>query len=298
MPTKTSFTYVNARLAVKSAGRTLDLLELLSNQRQGLSLAEISQTLRIPKSSTLQILRTLEAREYVARDGPTNRFRLDVRVFALGRAYAESIDLVRQGQRVLAELSRELDETCHLAVLDGLDVVYVAKEESSQPMRMVSAVGRRIPAHATGVGKMLLAMLDESGLSARLKGVRLARLTPRTLTAAARLRDELRTTRARGFAFDDGESTEGLQCLAAPVMDQHAQAIAAISASVPAVRLPADRVREVLAGVCEAARRLSRALGYGGAYRGALAAHRDDLGEWLKTIRAPSGRRPDTLARR
>src|SRR5690349_17246752 len=137
-------------MPVKSAARTLDLLELLSAQRHGMSLADISHALRIPKSSAFQILRTLEAREYVARDQVTNRFSLDVRVFALGRAYAEGIDVVREGQRVVAELSRVLDETCHLAILDGLDGVYVAKEESSQPMRMVSAVGRRLPAHATG----------------------------------------------------------------------------------------------------------------------------------------------------
>ena len=155
-------------MLVKSAGRTLDLLELLSKQRTGMSLADISHVLRIPKSSALQILRTLEAREYVARDRITSRFQLDVRVFALGRAYAEGMDLVREGQRVLAELSGTLDETCHLAVLAGRDVVYVAKEESSQPMRMVSAVGRRLPAHATGVGKILLSMLDERTLGARL----------------------------------------------------------------------------------------------------------------------------------
>lgn len=277
-------------MLVKSAERTLNLLELLSEQRQGLSLADISHALRIPKSSALQILRTLEAREYVARDHVTSRFRLDVRVFALGRAYAESMDLVREGQRVLAELSRTLDETCHLAVLAGLDVVYVAKEESSQPMRMVSAVGRRLPAHATGVGKILLAMLDERVLNARLKGVRLARLTPQTITTAARLREELRVTRDRWFAFDREESTDGLRCLATPILDQHGHVIAAISASVPAVRLPAERIPEVLGKVCDAARRLSRALGFQGAYRGALGAERDRSGSW--------GQRPVAAGRR
>jgi IclR family KDG regulon transcriptional repressor len=285
-------------MLVKSAERTLNLLELLSEQRQGLSLADISQALRIPKSSALQILRTLEAREYVARDRVTSRFQLDVRVFALGRAYAESMDLVREGQRVLAGLSRMLDETCHLAVLAGLDVVYVAKEESSQPMRMVSAVGRRLPAHATGVGKMLLAMLDARVLHARLKGARLIRLTPRTITTVADLREELRVTRDRWFAFDREESTDGLRCLAAPILDQHGAVIAAISASVPAVRLPAERIPDVLGRVCDAARRLSRALGYRGAYRGALGADRDRLSDLLKGVSGPVGRRSAAGARR
>ncbi len=285
-------------MPVKSAERTLNLLELLSEQRHGLSLADISHALRIPKSSAFQILRTLEAREYVARDRVTSRFRLDVRVFALGRAYAESMDLVREGQRVLAELSRTLDETCHLAVLAGLDVVYVAKEESSQPIRMVSAVGRRLPAHATGVGKMLLAMLDERVLNTRLKGVRLPRLTPQTITTVADLREELRVTRDRWFAFDREESTDGLRCLAAPILDQHGNVIAAISASVPAVRLPAERIPEVLWKVCDAARRVSRALGFQGAYQGALAADRDRLSELLKGVSGPWGRRPAAVERR
>jgi IclR family transcriptional regulator, KDG regulon repressor len=271
-------------VAVKSAARTLDLLELLSEQRHGMSLAGISHALRIPKSSAFQILRTLEAREYVARDRVTNRFSLDVRVFALGRAYAEGMDVVREGQRIVAGLSRELDETCHLAVLDGLDGVYVAKEESSQPMRMVSAVGRRLPAHATGVGKILLAMLDERTLTTRLKGVRLARLTPQTIATVTRLREELRVTRERWFAFDRGESTDGLQCIAAPVLDQSGECVAAISASVPAVRLPAERIPEVLGRVCGAARRLSRALGYHGEYQGALAADRDHLGALARSV--------------
>ena len=278
-------------MPVKSAGRTLDLLELLSKQRHGLSLADISHALRIPKSSALQILRTLEAREYVARDRLTSRFQLDVRVFALGRAYAESLDLVREGQRVLAELSGTLDETSHLAVLAGLDVVYVAKEESSQPMRMVSAVGRRLPAHTTGVGKMLLATLDEPVLNGRLKGVRLTRLTPQTITTVAQLREELRLTRDRWFAFDREESTDGLRCLATPVLDQRGAVIAAISASVPAVRLPAERIPDVLGRVSEAARRLSRALGYRGAYRGVLGPDRERLSERLKGVSGPPARR-------
>lgn len=271
-------------MAVKSASRTLDLLELLSGRRHGMSLADISHTLRIPKSSAFQILRTLEAREYVARDRATNRFSLDVRVVALGQAYAEGMDVVREGQRIVAELSRELDETCHLAILDGLDGVYVAKEESSQPMRMVSAVGRRLPAHATGVGKMLLAMLDERTLAARLKGVRLVRLTPQTIVTMPRLREELRATRDRSFAFDAGESTEGLHCVAAPVLNQGGDCVAAISASVPVVRLPAGRIPEVLARVCRAARALSRALGYRGRYRGALAADRARLNALARSV--------------
>src|SRR5207253_5039057 len=101
-------------------------------------------------------------------------------------------------------------------------------------------------------------------LSGRLKGVRLGRLTPRTITTGARLRDELRLTRERCFAFDSGESTDGLECLAAPVIDQHGEVLAAVSASVPSVRLPIERMPEVLWRVCEAARRLSRALGYRG----------------------------------
>lgn len=290
--------HMREQSAVKSAARTLDVLGWLSEQRQGRSLADISRALRIPKSSALQLLRTLESRQYIARDGATNRFRLGVRVLALGRAYAESVDLVRQGQPILADLSRALDETCHLAVLAGLDGVYVAKEESSQPMRMVSAVGRRLPAHATGVGKMLLAMLDDAALLRRLHGVRLVRLTPKTIASVARLREECRITRERAFAFDREESTDGLRCIAAPVLDERGACVAAISASVPAVRLPPDRVPEILARVCDAARRLSRALGYRGEFRGALAADRERLDEWCRGLSGTTPRRSAALVRR
>jgi DNA-binding IclR family transcriptional regulator len=135
-------------------------------------------------------------------------------------------------------------------------------------------------------------------LSARLKGVRLARLTPHTITTAARLREELRVTRNRWFAFDREESTDGLQCIATPVLDQGGECVAAISASVPAVRLGPERMPEVLARVCEAARRLSRSMGYRGAYPGALAADRERLGELLKGVGGPPPRRPPVLGRR
>jgi IclR family transcriptional regulator, KDG regulon repressor len=173
----------------------------------------------------------------------------------------------------------------------------VAKAESSQPMRMVSAVGRRLPAHATGVGKMLLAMLDERTLLGRLKGVRLVRLTPQTIVTIPRLREELRVTRDRWFAFDRGESTEGLHCVAAPVLDQGGDCVAAISASVPVVRLPAERIPEVLARVCRAARALSRGLGYRGRYQGALAADRAQVSALARSVGVPFASRMSAIRR-
>ena len=154
------------RGAVKSLARGLTILEVLSAHPDGLTLSEISRSLALPKSSTHALLHNLLERDYLM-DGRRDRtYRLGPRLFQLGNAYVHGIDLVADGQETVRAVSRRCDETVHLATLEGRDVLYVAKAEGTSYMRMVSALGKRIPAHGTGVGKMLLSSLTEEELSA------------------------------------------------------------------------------------------------------------------------------------
>ncbi len=248
--------------AVKSSARSLDILELLAGYRDGLTLSEICEERGWPKSSTLALLRTLRQRDYLADGQRPRSYRLGPQVAQLGAAYLAGVDLVRIGQEVVHAVSRRCDETVHLATLDGSDVLYVAKEEGTGQVRMVSAVGKRIPAHGTGVGKMLLSGLSGEELARRLPvGRPLATMTATTITDRAALFAELDATRRRGYAIDNGESTLGLRCLAAPVYDASGRMVAAMSVSVPSPRFTVERASWLLEVIREGAADLSRRLG-------------------------------------
>ena len=247
---------------VKSADRALDLLELFARTADGMTLAEVCAELGWPKSSTLNLLRTMTARGYVlASSGPASRYQLGPKVATLGKAYLDRADLGKVGQEIVRTVSRATDETVHLAVLRGANVLYIAKEEGGGQMRMVSAVGRMIPAHGTGVGKMLLASLPPDDLDRLLPpGEDLPRLTETTLTDRTTFVRLLARIRDQDFATDDGESTIGLRCIAAPVRDASGKVVAAMSVSVPSPRFTEDRVpmlhRTVLAGAQTLSERL------------------------------------------
>lgn len=254
-----------AQSGVKSAARVLDIFELLVRHRDGMSLSEICAVLGLPKSSGHALLMTLVRRGYLREGRRERTYRLGPALFEIGSAYIASTDLVAEGQAVVSEVARLCDETVHLAVLDGADVLYVVKEEGTRTVRMVSAVGKRFPAHGTGVGKMLLSALDDVTLAERFPdGQPLAALTPRTITDPQALRAELAAIRDRGYAFDSEESTPGLSCVAAPVYGPTGEMVAAMSIAVPSVRFTPARRDELLALVQAQARRLSTLLGFHG----------------------------------
>jgi DNA-binding IclR family transcriptional regulator len=229
--------------SVKSADRALELLELFAIHLDGLTLTDVSERTGWPKSSSLALLRTLHQRQYLESTGTDGKYHLGPRVAALGSAYLNNLSLAREGAEVVREVARSCDETVHLAVLRGSDVLYIAKEEGGGQMRMVSTVGRMIPAHATGVGKMLLASLPIEELDLLYPpGVQLKAMTEKTVTDRIQFAEILEGVREQGFARDEGESTLGVKCIAAPVLDVNGSVIAAMSVSVPEPRFTNDRV--------------------------------------------------------
>lgn len=250
---------------VKSAARVLDLMELLVGHRDGLTLSEICDVQRWPKSSTLALVRTLRDREFLADGRRERSYRLGPRLVQLGFAYLSGIDLVRDGQEVVREVSRRCDETVHLATLVGRNVIYVAKEEGTGQVRMVSAIGKTVPAHGTGVGKMLLSALSSEEFDRLIPSdLRLEQLTETTFADREALLAELAATRERGYALDDGESTVGLRCVAAPVYDATGHMVAAMSVSVPSPRMTDERLNELRELILDGAAELSQRLGWAG----------------------------------
>lgn len=254
----------DAGRTAKSAERAVLVLERLAaaNRALGpadrtLSLADLARDLDLPKSSLHLVVGALLQRGWVERD-EAGALRIGLRALQVGAAYVDADPVVAAADPVLDELAAALDETVHLARLDGGDVVYVAKRESSHQLRLFSAVGRRLPAHATALGKALLAELSDDEVAALLPR-ELPALTAATITDRSVLLAELSAVRARGWAVDDGESTHGIVCLAfaVPVESPPRDAL---SCSIPTVRLDAEQRQLALRLLREARDRLAAAV--------------------------------------
>jgi DNA-binding IclR family transcriptional regulator len=249
--------------AVPAVSRALDILELFLTDGT-LSAPEITERLGLPRTTVHELVNTLVDRDYLAAvAGAPIRYQLGIRLFQLGGQFADRLDLTREAREVAAEIAAACDETVHVAVLDGTDVVYVSKVDSTHPVRMVSAVGRRLPAHCTAVGKVLLAALSPDAFQARYpRGRDLPAMTPHSITSPARLRRQLAEVREAGVAYDDCESNEAVGCVAAGVRDSAGSMVAAMSISVPTIRWSDQRRAEWTELVRRGAGALSRRLGH------------------------------------
>jgi IclR family KDG regulon transcriptional repressor len=249
--------------SVPALTRAFDILELFAGVEE-LSVPEIVDRLGLPRTSVHELVGTMVERAYLAPvPGQSHRYRLGMAVHHLGALYAERLDLARDGQAVAADVVAQCRETVHVAVLDGAEVVYVAKVDSTHPIRMVSAVGRRLPAHCTAVGLMLLASLDDAKLDVLLPyEQRLPAMTRRSITSPKALRKRLAEVRERGLAFEYCESNEAVACVAAGVHDRTGATVAAMSISVPTLRWNDQRAEELGRLITKATERLSARLGH------------------------------------
>ena len=246
---------------VKSALRTLQILEALSGSASNKSVATLSRDLQIPKSSLHGILRTMEAHGWLETDTTGTLYRLGLRALLTGTAYVESDDIVTLTQMALDSLSDRFGETVHLGRLDGPNVIYLAKRESAHALRLYSAVGRRLPAHATALGKSLLAQSSDEEVDRRLTWP-LAALTSKTITDPAALHTELAHIRDLGYATDDGENTEGIKCIAVALRPTRGS-YNAISCSVPEGRMSDSRRDEIASALRDAASMVNLLIGRG-----------------------------------
>ncbi len=229
-----------------------------------LTVREAATRLGLPRSSVHELVHTLSALGAIApADGGGGRFTLGLLLHELGSAYLSDVEVAREGHRVAEEVAAACGETVHLATLDGIEVVYLAKVDSIHAVRMVSAVGRRLPAHCTGVGKALLSALPEDELARRFGGedAGLAAMTPNSIGTVGALRRALAEVRRQGYATDDCESNRDVRCVAAPVRDHRGRPVAAMSISVPVSRTTSDWPGELADLVRSGAAELSRRLG-------------------------------------
>ena len=247
------------REAMAGLAKGLAILECFGEGTARLTLSDAARRASLSRPAARRCLLTLLELGYVAQDG--RHFMPRPRMLRLGYAFLSATPLPRLAQPVLEAVQAAAGEAVSLAILDGAEVVFVAR---AAPQRMVTVgpgIGSRLPAWCSATGRVLLAGLDEAAVEARLSGVALRALTPRTTTAPEDVRARVWAAREAGYALCDEELELGLLSLAAPVRDLSGTVVAAMSVSTqPGRRNAAEALHDLLPLVSEGAARLSARL--------------------------------------
>lgn len=249
------------RYHIDTLSRALSVLFAFTPNRREWTLDELTEHLGLNKTSLLRIVRTFQDEKLLVREADV--YRLGPRVMSLSNTFLSTLSVHNAAVAPMAELADSTGETVSLAILDDLEVVYVAIEQTQREIGIQAEIGGRHPAHATALGKVLLAALDDDEVRQRLAGRQLRRLTHRTIVDPDQLQVTLETVREHGFATDDEERSIGVCCVAAPIYDHRGVASAALSVSGPIFRMTDATQLAVRRKVVAAARRISAELGFG-----------------------------------
>ncbi|WP_433725519.1 IclR family transcriptional regulator [Nocardia sp. CA-129566] len=243
---------------VQSLERGLAVIKAFDAENPQLTLSDVARRTGLTRAAARRFLLTLTDLGYVRTDG--KRFSLTAKVLELGYSYLSSMTLPEVAQPHLEQLCADVHESSSISVLDGPDIVYVARVAASRIMTVSINVGTRFPAHATSMGHVLLAGLPTAELDAYLAHTPLTRLTANTITDPNILRTTLEKVRAQGYSIVDQELEEGLRSLAAPVRDRTG-VIAAINISTHASRRSIESIRaELIPRLQTAAQRIEQDL--------------------------------------
>ncbi len=247
------------REAMGGLAKGLGVIRAFSREHPTLSLSDVAAATRMPAATARRCLLTLEELGYVTRSG--RQFVLRPKVLELGAAYLESMNIELLTKTHLEELARRTGDSAALCVLDGTEIVYIARASIRTLVRLEAHVGSRFPAHATSTGRVLLAGLGEEHLKRYLDTASLMALTEHTVTEPAKLRQIVEECRRSGYSAVEDELAYGVVALAVPVFDQARRVVAAINTSSHSRRVSkAKLVRERCAMLREVSEQLSAEL--------------------------------------
>ncbi|WP_210650531.1 IclR family transcriptional regulator [Nocardioides sp. SYSU D00065] len=258
MQLEKDITATSAAGPVKSAARALDLLDEIAARGPGTQL-QLSTRLNIPKSSLHALLRTMTDRGWLQTDPTGSVYQLGIHSLVVSSAYLDGDPVLARAQSVLDEVAAATEETVHLGRLDGHDVIYTAKRESMHPLRMHSAVGRRLPAYATSLGRALIAELPVEERAVMVPE-QISAITPNTTTDKHAVLEIIDRASIQGYATESEESCMGVRCFGVALPFSH-QAVDALSVAVPISRLDNGREDLIIETLLSVKARLAAAHG-------------------------------------
>jgi IclR family pca regulon transcriptional regulator len=220
----------------------LALLGSFDKQRPAMTLSEAAKATGFSRATARRILRTLAELGYVVQNG--REFSLSSGILKLGFAYLATQNWIEQASPQLRQLGEEFHESCSAAILEGAEIVYVARFPARRIMSVTLAVGTRLPAFHTSLGRIQLGFLDDAELWCRLRSLRVEAYTPSTITDVQALYERVREDHAQGFSIVDEELERGLRSIAVPIIDRAGQAIAGLNVSTHSTRTTRNEMRE------------------------------------------------------
>lgn len=218
----------------KPTKRVLDILTYIANTQKGSNLTEISLELNIPKSTISPILKTLLELKFIQQDKENLKYIIGIKSFKVGNSFLDNISIMDVIKSHMRNIVKQCNEICQLGFLEGKDVVYIAKVDPAQPIKLSSSVGKTLPANCTALGKILLSSLSNEELK-ELYAKGLPSLTKKSINNIETLIKQINDIRKSNFAYETGESNSQIQCLAVPIFNQN-KIIASMSVSIPIFR--------------------------------------------------------------
>jgi DNA-binding IclR family transcriptional regulator len=246
---------------VPALERGLRLLQEFGRENHQLGAPELARRLQLPRATVFRMLNTLESMGFLQRVNG-NDYRLGLAVLRLGFEFLSSLDLTELGQPIIEQLCVDIGFPCNIVVRDGRSIVYVAKVKPPTPLVSSVHVGTRLPAHATLLGRVLLADLSLSELRALYPEEHLEQFSARTPKTVLELFDQAQGDRARGYVYGSGYYESSISTIAAPVRDHTGHVIAALGATLAHPGVESERLPAFVDKICAAADELSSLLNY------------------------------------
>ena len=251
-----------ARYPVKSLAKAMRLLDVLGHFQNGASIATLSKEMKMSSSTVHRLLATLREFDVVWCDPSTVTYALGSRIMSWSNLQVQQNLLLRYGMPILRDLVHLCRETANLGILDRREILFVAQFESMEILRMTHAVGTRVPAHSSAMGKALLATFRDEEIDELYHGVKkLQRLTPNSIVDKRRLKEQLQKVRQEGVAYDFEENHAGLFCMGAVVKNHTEKPVAAMSISMPVSRMRGGMQASIKEQLLKATAVLSAELG-------------------------------------
>jgi len=241
--------------------RGLQLLQLFKQSERGLTAMQVGKLSGLPVSTVHRFLVNLETAGFL-KFGVNGVYHLGLECFAVGQAALGQLDIRRLSLPYLLDLNQQTRETIHLTIRHGLSAVYVEKIDSPEPLRIHSRIGASVQLYCTAVGKVMLGYMPETERDAILRQIELKRVTTNTIGSLQELKTELHRVRKNGHACDMEENELHIRCIAAPIWDHKGEVHSSLSITVPVVRMPVARLRQLAPLIQDAGLQISRELGY------------------------------------
>ncbi|MFZ7133275.1 MAG: IclR family transcriptional regulator [Eubacteriales bacterium] len=248
-------------VTVQSVTRALDIIQCFKNNEE-LGISEIAAVMQLSKSTIYGLVHTLAVNGYLEQNKSTQKYRLGIKLFELGNIVHSRMDLRNEAKVYCQQLADKWKDTVHLATYYDEEIIYIDKINMPEAVIVYSQVGKRAPMHCTGVGKAILAYVDDGFLEKYISDKPLKKITKNTITNKGKLIKELEVIKTQGYAVDDEEIEIGLRCVAAPIFNYKGYPIAAISLSAPYRKLTDDVIKKISKDVMYYAQKISERVGY------------------------------------